>query len=124
MIRGKRVADRKSGVVADHGEPLVAKRIHQRDQVAGLGAGVVPGLGLVGQAHAALVDRDDLEVPSAGISSARRTSSGQPCTSSSGGPSPPMTAGSAHHVSMYRLVNVGEPRRGSARRRRSRGLPG
>jgi hypothetical protein len=49
--------------VADHGEPFVAERIHQRDQVAGLGAGVVPVLGLVGQPHAALVDRDDLEVP-------------------------------------------------------------
>jgi hypothetical protein len=63
VIRGQRVADRESGVVADDGEPLVAERVHQRDQVAGLGAGVVPVLGLVGQPHAALVDRDDLEVP-------------------------------------------------------------
>jgi hypothetical protein len=56
------------------------------------GAGVVPGLRLVGQPHATLVDCDDLAVPaSAGIS--RRQAyqvSGQPCTSSSGGPSPPM----------------------------------
>src|SRR3712207_7734589 len=49
VIRGQRVADDKSGVVADHGEPLVAERVHQRDQVAGEGAGVVPALGLVGQ---------------------------------------------------------------------------
>jgi hypothetical protein len=63
VIRGQRVADRESGVVADHGEPLVAERVHQRDQVAGERAGVVPALGLVGQPPAALVDRDDLEVP-------------------------------------------------------------
>jgi hypothetical protein len=63
VIRGQRVADRESGVVADHGEPLVAKRIHQRDQVAGEGRAVVPVLGLVGQPDTALVDCDDLEVP-------------------------------------------------------------
>ena len=63
VIRGQRVADGESGVVADHGEPLVAERVHQRDQVAGEGAGVVPVRGLVGQPDAALVDRDDLEVP-------------------------------------------------------------
>ena len=34
-----------------------------RDQVVGQGAGVVPVLGFVGQPDAALVDRDDLEVP-------------------------------------------------------------
>ena len=60
VIRGQRVADREAGVVADHGEPLVAERVHQRDQVAGEGAGVVPVRGLVGQPDAALVDRDDL----------------------------------------------------------------
>jgi hypothetical protein len=49
--------------VADHGEPLVAERSHQRDQVAGEGAGVVPVPRLIGQPDAALVDRDDLEVP-------------------------------------------------------------
>jgi hypothetical protein len=31
VIRGQRVADREPGVVADHGEPPVAERIHQRD---------------------------------------------------------------------------------------------
>src|SRR4051794_41927391 len=41
----------------------MAERVHQRDQVAGEGAGVVPALGLVGQPQAALVDRDDLELP-------------------------------------------------------------
>src|SRR5215218_6129081 len=45
VIRRQRVADDISGVVADHGEPLVAERIHQRDQVAGEGAGVVPEIG-------------------------------------------------------------------------------
>ena len=49
--------------MADNGEPLVAERIHQRDQVVGEGAGVIPVLGLVGQSDTALVDRDDLEVP-------------------------------------------------------------
>ena len=109
MIRGQRVADREAGVVADHGEPLVAERVHQRDQVVGEGAGVVPVRGLVGQPDAALVDRDDLKSwASAGIS--RRQAyqvSGQPCTSSSGGPSPPMTAcRRTSPASMYWLVNV------------------
>jgi len=62
VIRGQRVHD-LSGVVADHGEPLVAERIHQRDQVAGEGAGVVHVPRLIGQPDAALVDRDDHEVP-------------------------------------------------------------
>jgi hypothetical protein len=31
---------------ADHGAPLVAEGVHQRDQVAGEGVGVVPILGL------------------------------------------------------------------------------
>jgi hypothetical protein len=48
VIRRQRVADDVSGVVADHGEPLVTERIHQLDQVAGEGAAVVPLLGLVG----------------------------------------------------------------------------
>jgi hypothetical protein len=51
--------------MADHGEPLVAEGVHQRDPVAGEGAGVVPVLGLVGQPD---------------------QFSGQPFTSSSGGP--------------------------------------
>jgi hypothetical protein len=48
--------------MADHGEPLVAEGVHQRDQVAGEGVGVVPVLGLVGQPDATLVDGDDLVV--------------------------------------------------------------
>jgi hypothetical protein len=63
VIHGQRVADEVPGVVADHGEPLVAEGVHQRDQVVGQGAGVVPVLGFVGQADTALVDCDDLEVP-------------------------------------------------------------
>jgi hypothetical protein len=49
--------------VADRCAPLVAERVHQRDQVVGEGAGVVPVLGLVGQPDAVLLDRDHLEVP-------------------------------------------------------------
>jgi hypothetical protein len=41
----------------------MAKGVHQRDQVVGKGGGVVPVLGFVGQSDAALVDRDDGEVP-------------------------------------------------------------
>ena len=62
VIGGQRVADREAGVVTDHGEPLVAERVHQRDQVVRERAGVVSGRGLVGQADAALVDGDDREV--------------------------------------------------------------
>jgi hypothetical protein len=42
---------------------MVAEGVHQRDQVVGEGGGVVPVLGFVGQPDAALVDRDDGEVP-------------------------------------------------------------
>ncbi len=62
VIRGERVADREAGVVADHGEPLVAERVHQRDKIARERAGVVAARGFVGQPDPALVDRDDLEV--------------------------------------------------------------
>jgi hypothetical protein len=63
VIGGQRVADEVPGVVADHGEPLVAEGVHQRVQVGGEGADVVPVPGFVGQPDAALVDCDDLEVP-------------------------------------------------------------
>jgi hypothetical protein len=63
VVGDQRVADGEAGVVADHGEPLVAERLHHRDQVVGQRAGVIAARGLVGQAHAALVDRDDREVP-------------------------------------------------------------
>jgi hypothetical protein len=63
VIGGQGVADQQAGVEADQGEALVAERVHQGDQVAGQGGGVVAVLGLVGQPDAALVDRHDLEVP-------------------------------------------------------------
>ena len=63
MIGRQSVGDGHSDVGSPQGEPLVAKRVHQRDQIAREGAGVVPALGLVGQPDTALVDRDDLEVP-------------------------------------------------------------
>ena len=50
--------------MANDSEPLMAEGIHQRDQVAGEGAGVVPVPRLIGEPDTALVDRDDLEVPS------------------------------------------------------------
>jgi hypothetical protein len=62
VVRGQRVADREAGVVTDQREPLVAEGVHQRRQVTGLGGGVVPARGLVGQPDAPLVDGDDLEV--------------------------------------------------------------
>jgi hypothetical protein len=40
----------------------VAERLHQRDQIAGEGGGVVAAWGFVGQPDPALVDRDHLEV--------------------------------------------------------------
>jgi hypothetical protein len=46
MIRGQRVADEVPGVVTDHGKPLVAERIHQRDQIAGEGPVSYPLAGL------------------------------------------------------------------------------
>jgi hypothetical protein len=94
VVRGQGVGDVHSRVDADQGEPLVAQHLHQRDQVVGEGAGVVAVLGLVGQPGSALVDRDDLEVPRQfrhqqppGVPGL-----GQPCTSSSGRPWPPVTA--------------------------------
>ena len=63
MICGQSVGDRHAGVGSVEGEPPVAQRVHQRDQVAGQGAGVVPVLRLVRQPDTALVDRDDGEVP-------------------------------------------------------------
>jgi hypothetical protein len=66
VIGGQRVADPHAGVVAGHREPPVPQRVHQRDQVAGQGAGVVAVLGLAGQPGAALVGRDHEEVPGQG----------------------------------------------------------
>jgi hypothetical protein len=63
MVRGQCVADQQSGVDADHGELPVAERVHEPDEVVGEGARVVALLRLVGESDAALVDRDDLEVP-------------------------------------------------------------
>jgi hypothetical protein len=63
VIRGYRVGDRHPDVGPVQGEPRVAERVHQRDHVPGQGARVVSARRLVGQADAALVDRDDLEVP-------------------------------------------------------------
>ena len=62
-VRGQGIGDRHSGVDANHSEALVAERLHERDHVVGLRAGVVPARGFVGQPDPALVDRDDLEVP-------------------------------------------------------------
>jgi hypothetical protein len=45
-VRGQRVADNVSGVVADDREPLVAERVHKGDQVAGESPGVVSAAGL------------------------------------------------------------------------------
>jgi hypothetical protein len=61
VVGGQGVADPHAGVVAGHGEVLVAERVHQRGQVAGQGAGVVAVLGFAGQPGAALVRRDHLE---------------------------------------------------------------
>jgi hypothetical protein len=66
MVSGQGVADPHPGVVARHGEPPVAQRVHQRHQVAGQGSGVVPARGLAGQPSATLVGRDDLEVAGQG----------------------------------------------------------
>ena len=63
MIGRQSVGDGHSDVGSPQGEPLVAKRVHQRDQIVREGAGVVPAHGLAGQPDPALVDRDDLEVP-------------------------------------------------------------
>ena len=52
----------KPGVVPDHREPLVTECVHQRGQVVGLRTGVVAVLWLVREPHAALIDRDHLEV--------------------------------------------------------------
>ena len=48
VIGGQRVGDRHPDVGPVQGEPLVAERVHQRDQVAGEGGGVVPARWLVG----------------------------------------------------------------------------
>jgi len=63
VVRGQGVADDVSRVMAGDGESLVAERVHERDQVVGKRAGVVPIVRLVGEADPALVDCDHLEVP-------------------------------------------------------------
>jgi hypothetical protein len=63
VIGGQGVGDRHPDVGPVQGEPWVAKRVHQRHQVAGEGGAVVPALGFAGQPDTALVDRDDAEVP-------------------------------------------------------------
>jgi hypothetical protein len=62
VISRRGVGDHHSRVHADQGEPLVTECLHHGDQVVTQGAGVVPILGLVREADAALVDSDDLEV--------------------------------------------------------------
>ena len=54
---------RSSTALDRPGFALVAERVHLRDQVGGEGAGVVAVRGFAGQPGAALVGRDDLEVP-------------------------------------------------------------
>ena len=48
VIGGQGVGDRHPDIGAVQGEPRVLQRVHQRDQVAGEGSGVVPIPGLVG----------------------------------------------------------------------------
>jgi hypothetical protein len=94
VVGGQGVGDRHSDVGPVQGEPLVAQRVHQCHQVAGQGGGVIPSLGLAGQPDTALVDRDHRKsLASVGISIRHAYQvCGQPCTSSSGGPTPPVTA--------------------------------
>ena len=109
MIRSQSVGDPHAGVEADHGEPLVAERVHQRDEVVGLRAGVVPPCGLsespIPRWSTAMTVKSRA---SAGIT--RRhwyQVCGQPWTSSNGGPLPPMTACRRTPLALtYRLVNV------------------
>ena len=64
VVGGQCVADRESGIVADDGEPLVTEHVHQRDQIVGEGAGVVPASrGLSVNPMPRWSRRDDLEVP-------------------------------------------------------------
>jgi hypothetical protein len=61
VVGGQGICDRHAGVGAVEREPRVAERLHERDQVAGDGAGVVPVLRSAGEPDAALVRGDDLE---------------------------------------------------------------
>ena len=63
VIRSQGVGDRHADVGPVQGEPWVAERVHQSHQVAGEAGSVVPAGGFAGQPDAALVDRDDGEVP-------------------------------------------------------------
>ena len=52
--------DQESRVEPKQGEPLMAERVHQRDQVAADGAGVIPVAGACRKARYSLIDRDAL----------------------------------------------------------------
>jgi hypothetical protein len=70
----------------------VAKRVHQRDHIAGLRARVVPTLRFVGQFNSALVNPMKLRAR-VGITKRHWYQvCGQSWICSSGGPSPPITA--------------------------------
>ena len=93
MVGGESVADPHPGVMARYREPPVTQRVHQRDQVGGQGGGVISPGGLTegpvprwsgamtwkSRASAGMISRQPYQVW------------GQPCTSSNGGPSPPVT---------------------------------
>jgi hypothetical protein len=72
----------------------VAERVHRRDQVAGEGAGVVAVGGLSVRPMPRWSTATTSKSRASAGSSSRQAYQvwGQPCTSSSGGPSPPVTA--------------------------------
>jgi hypothetical protein len=59
VIGSEGVSGPHADVVADHVEPVVPERGHQRDQIGGQRAGVVTVVGLVGEPGPARVDGDD-----------------------------------------------------------------
>jgi hypothetical protein len=107
------LADRSIAIMEQKGVSVEVVRAvdHEiaTDQVAGEGAGVVAASGLSDRPmprwSTAMISKSRA---SAGISRRQAyQNSGQPCTSSSGGRSPPVTAcRRSSPVSMYRLVNV------------------
>src|SRR5262249_38627248 len=62
-IGGQGIRVDHPGVVAEYRVVVVPEGRHQAGEIGGDGRGVVPGKGFVGQAHAALVDRDHPVVP-------------------------------------------------------------
>ncbi len=64
VVGGHCVADDVPGVVADHGEPLVAELGHQRGQVVGEGGASYPPRGLLTKPDPALIDCDGSGGPS------------------------------------------------------------